>query len=77
MLVVGAVLIIGFIIILIELKGLKAIIGKKDLVLFSLFLLVGIGLNIMNGLHINLPYTLEWLVFVFQPISNLITRFLS
>jgi hypothetical protein len=48
----------------------------KDICVFFILLLVGISLNIANGLHIKIPNPLDWITFIFEPLSKSIYRFL-
>lgn len=77
MLVSGAVVLIATLIVLVEYQGIRKMIGKKDLLFFLLFLLIGTGLNILNGLHVKMPSSIGWLIIVYQPISDVFTRFFS
>jgi len=53
-------------------KGLK-----KELVLFSVLLLIGVGLSIGNAMHLKIPNPLTGLTVVFKPFSDFIFRFLK
>lgn len=59
-------------IIFIEYPSLKKGTFKKDKYLFVIFLFIGVGLNIINGLRIKFPNLLDWLIIIYKPISQLV-----
>ncbi len=77
MLAVIGILFVAFVIILIEYPLLKESKLKKEIYLFLLFIFVGIGLNIINSLHIKFPNLLDWLIIVYKPVSKIVFRWLS
>lgn len=72
MLAIIGILFVVLAIIFIEFSSIKEKKFKKEMYLFILFLLVGIGLNVINTLHIKFPNLLDWLIFVYKPISRLV-----
>ncbi|MEY9977405.1 hypothetical protein [Lysinibacillus sp. RC79] len=44
----------------------------KTIVIFSIFLLIGVALNIGVSLRIKIPSPLDLLTFIFSPIKDLI-----
>lgn len=72
MLVVLGILLVAFAIVWVEFPLLKNSKSNKDISLFSLFLLIGIGLNMMYELHLNPPNLLGWLMIVYKPISRIV-----
>jgi len=77
MLAVISVLFAAFAIIFIEYPLLKDSKLKKEIYLFLLFIFAGIGLNIINSLHIKFPTLLDWLIIVYKPVSKIVFRWLS
>lgn len=47
---------------------------KKELLVFSILLTIGIGLSIAQGLGKAIPNPLDLLTLVFQPIHNVFVR---
>lgn len=72
MITVIGILSVALTIIFIEYPTIKKGTFKKEEYLFVLFLFIGIGLNIINGLHIKFPNLLDWLIIVYKPISQLV-----
>ena len=77
MLTVISVLTVGLAIILIEYPLLKIQKLKKEMYLFIFILFIGIGLSIINYLHIKFPYLLDWLIIVYKPISDIVFRWFT
>ncbi len=77
MLKVISIISVGLAIILIEYPLLKERMLKKEMYLFLLLLLIGIGLNIIHFLHIKFPNLLDWLIIVYKPISDSVFRWFS
>lgn len=77
MLAVIGVIFVAFAIVFIEYPLLKESKFKKEIYLFLLFIFVGIGLNIINSLHIKFPNLLDWLIIVYKPVSKIVFRWLS
>lgn len=77
MLAMIGVLFVALAIIFIEYPLLKDSKLIKEIYLFIFFIFVGIGLNIINSLHIKFPNLLDWLIIVYKPISKIVFRWLS
>lgn len=77
MLVVVGILFVALVIVFIEYPLLKDRIFKKEMYVFLFLLFIGIGLNIINSLHIKFPNLLDWLIIVYKPISKVIFSWLS
>ncbi|QBP39881.1 hypothetical protein [Paenisporosarcina antarctica] len=50
---------------------------KKELLVFSIFLAIGIGLSITLGLEKTIPNPLDLLTFVFKPLNDVIALLLK
>jgi len=71
MYVIIGVLFVSLVIVYIELPSIKERKLKRELYSFVFFLLIGIGLNMVNGLHIKFPNLLDWLAIVYKPVRQL------
>lgn len=50
---------------------------KKELWVFSILLLFGTGLSIAQGLQKEIPNPIDWISFIYKPLSDLISSFLK
>jgi len=66
------ILFIVLVIVYIELPLLKECKLKREICSFVFFLLIGIGVNMVNSLHVKFPNLLDWLAIVYQPVSQLV-----
>jgi len=71
MYVIIGVLFVSLVIVYIELPSIKERKLKREIYSFVCFLLIGIGLNMVNGLHIKFPNLLDWLAIVYKPVRQL------
>lgn len=71
------ILAVGGIIINIEVPLLLKQKSKKELWIFSILLFVAIGLSIAQSLRIKLPNPLDWVAYVYKPLSDLIFGWLE
>ncbi|MDR0267139.1 hypothetical protein [Paenibacillus sp.] len=60
------------VIILIEVPRLIKKKLRKELWVFTILLIVGIGIGIAEGLHWPIPNPLDMVIAVYEPISNII-----
>lgn len=72
-----AILFVAFVIVLIEYPMLKKGEFKRERFVFIFFLLIGITLNLIINFNLNIPSLIDWLSIVYQPISQLISNWLS
>lgn len=49
----------------------------KELWVFSILLLIGAGLSLALSMHVTLPSPLDFLTWIYKPISDLFKKFLS
>jgi hypothetical protein len=68
MLSTAAILAVGLMIGLIEVPALLKRRERKDLWVFSVLLLAGIGLSIAVSLNIEIPTPLLWIKKIYEPI---------
>ena len=50
---------------------------KKELWVFSLLLLLGIGISIAQSLHIHVPSPLDFIAYLYKPISEFLHSILT
>lgn len=62
----------GFFIAVIEAPYLIRKKMKKELYIFFLLLLIGIGLSVIQALRIKLPNPLDWITAMYKPISEIV-----
>ena len=72
-----SILAVGGIIIAIEVPSLLKQKEKKELWIFSILLLVAIGLSIAQSLRVTLPNPLDWIAYVYKPLSELVFGWLE
>ncbi|MET3292762.1 UNVERIFIED_CONTAM: putative membrane protein YczE [Brevibacillus sp. OAP136] len=66
------ILIVILIICLLEVPSLLKKKQRRELLAFSVLLLVGTGLNIALALHIELPNPMDWIIAVYKPVSDMV-----
>ncbi len=77
MLKIIIILFVAAMIIFIEYPTIKQKNIKSDKVSFFMFLIIGIGINLIANINIKVPSLIKWLKIVYQPISQLVTSWLS
>lgn len=45
---------------------------KKELAVFSVLLIFGVGLGIAQALHMKIPNPTDWLIAIYKPLSDAI-----
>jgi len=71
MVVIG-ILAIAAIIAMMEVPGLWKKRHMKELWVFTLLLLLGTGIHIAQSLSVKLPNPLDWITYLYKPISDFI-----
>lgn len=71
------IILVALIITLIDFPTLKKRKLNREVFLFFALLLIGVGLNIVSSLNLKVPTLIDWLIIVYQPISQLVFRWLS
>jgi len=51
--------------------------AKRELWVFSVLLVIGVGLSITRGLNVSIPNPLDVLIIVYKPLSDLLTSLLN
>lgn len=74
MLKVIGILLIAAVILWMEVPPLLEKKDKKELVVFSILLMIGVGLSMALGLGKAIPNPLDLLTFVFKPIHDVFVR---
>ena len=77
MLMVIGIIVIAIVIIAIEVPNLKKQKLKKEALVFSILLLMGVGLSIAYNLHLYIPNPLQGLAVIFKPFSNFVSGLLK
>ncbi|OAB39234.1 hypothetical protein PMSD_04710 [Paenibacillus macquariensis subsp. defensor] len=77
MLSITGILVIVIVIIAIEVPALWRNKLKNELWVFSLLLLFGTVLGIVQALHIIIPNPLDWVIAVYKPISEIVDVWLK
>ncbi|MFD2442840.1 hypothetical protein ACFSO7_02370 [Bacillus sp. CGMCC 1.16607] len=77
MVAVAGILVIVAIIIAIDVPPLLRKKLKKELWIFSILLLIGIVLSVAQVLEMKIPNPLEWIIAIYQPLSNMIDQLLK
>ncbi|WP_208591131.1 hypothetical protein [Gracilibacillus suaedae] len=75
--VIIVVFLIGFILILLEVPSIWRREEKKELLVFSILLVIGIGLNVAKELNWNILNPLDVLIFIYKPISDFVMSLLK
>lgn len=68
------ILLIAAIVLWIEVPPLLEKKHKKELLVFSILLAIGVGLGIALGFGQPIPNPMDLLTFIFKPLNNAITR---
>lgn len=71
------ILLIAAAILLIEVPPLLEKKYKKELLVFSILLAIGVGLSITQGLGKTIPNPMDLLTFVFKPLDDVIAPLLK
>ncbi|WP_428909890.1 hypothetical protein [Niallia sp. Krafla_26] len=71
------ILVIGVAVILFEVPPLLKNKERRELTIFSLFLLTGITFNILLSFNVELPNPSDWLLKLFSPMDDFIERIFS
>ncbi len=50
---------------------------KKELWIFSVLLLFGTTIGIAKALHLGLPNPLDWIIYIYNPVSQLLNTWLK
>ncbi len=77
MLVIVGILVVAAFIVLIEVPTLLKKKLRKELWVFSLLLLFGVGLSIANSLQIDIPNPMDWITVVYKPVSDVVSGLLK
>ena len=72
MTVISGILLVTVVISLIEVPSLLKKGLKKELWVFGILILLGTGLNIAQGLKIDIPNPLDWINVVYKPFSDFV-----
>ncbi|KKI88447.1 hypothetical protein WQ54_31495 [Bacillus sp. SA1-12] len=70
MIVILGILLVAVAIALIEVPSLLKKGFKRELWVFGILLLFGVGLSIAEGLQMNIPNPLDWIKVVYMPFSD-------
>lgn len=68
---------LAMVIALIEVPDLLEKKLKKELCFFLILLLLGMGLSVAVAMRVDLPNPLDWIFFIYKPLSDWIFRFLT
>jgi len=66
------ILLVATVIVFIEVPSLLEKKQKKELIVFSILLFIGVTLSILRAFGINIPNPLDLLTFIFKPMNDLI-----
>ncbi|MEW9674212.1 hypothetical protein [Ammoniphilus sp. 3BR4] len=70
---IAGIVVIGVIMMFIEVPSLLKKKQRRDLWVFSILLLFGVGLNILEQQDVNIPNPFEGITAIFQPYSDVIS----
>ncbi|NMD69163.1 hypothetical protein HHO41_02600 [Bacillus sp. DNRA2] len=73
----AGILIISLLIAWFEIPKLKQDKATKEMIVFCFFLISGTVLSILSALRITIPNPVNWLIFLFEPVSKWIERLLT
>ncbi len=68
--VVAGILAVTIAIIIIEVPSLRRRQLRKELWVFSIMLLFGVGLSIAKSLQVKIPNPVDWIIVVYKPLSD-------
>nr|WP_226530688.1 hypothetical protein [Metabacillus niabensis] len=71
------IILVGVLIIMAEVPILIRNKEIKQLGVFFILLMLGVGLSIAKTFNVNIPNPLEALIFFYKPISDVVTSWLS
>lgn len=71
---IAGILVIGVIVMFIEVPSLMKKKQRRDLWVFSILLLLGVVLNILENQKVTIPNPLDMITAVFQPYSDVISE---
>jgi hypothetical protein len=74
---IAGILVVAVAIAIIELPSLLKNNLKKEIWVFSILLVFGLGLNIAESLSVDIPNPMDWIAIVYKPFSDLIYGFLK
>ncbi|MEK3886188.1 hypothetical protein [Bacillus sp. FSL K6-3431] len=77
MVAVAGILVIVAVIIAIDVPPLLRKNLKKELWIFSILLLFGTALSIVQVLNIKIPNPLDWIAAIYKPLSDMIEKLLK
>jgi hypothetical protein len=66
----------GAVIVLIEFPFLRKS-GKKEIWAFSVSLIVALALGIAKAVRVPIPNPLDWIAYVFKPVSEMVFKWLA
>ncbi|MGM0839277.1 MAG: hypothetical protein ACQEWE_01020 [Bacillota bacterium] len=70
------IVIVAILIIMAEVPSLLKNKAKRELWVFSVLFVIGVGLSIARGLNVSIPNPLDVLIIVYKPLSDLLTSLL-
>ncbi|WP_257348508.1 hypothetical protein [Pseudalkalibacillus decolorationis] len=74
---IAGILLIALLIIIFEVPSLWKSKQKKELWVFFLLLIFGVGLSIAKSLAVNIPNPLDWIIAVYKPFSDAMMNILK
>ncbi|MFJ8257522.1 hypothetical protein ACIQ4Z_09520 [Peribacillus asahii] len=74
---VAGILLIVVVIIAIDVPPLLRKKFKKELWIFSIFLLFGTALSIAQALNIKIPNPIDWITAIYKPLSDMLEKLLK
>ncbi|MDQ6420226.1 hypothetical protein RB620_12340 [Paenibacillus sp. LHD-117] len=77
MLAIAGILTVSIAIAMLEVPGLKKKKWKKELWFFFVLLFFGAGLSIAQSLNVKIPNPLDWISFMYKPLSDSLTSLLK
>lgn len=69
-----AIVLVASVIFLIEVPSLVKKKQKKEIVVYSILLLIGVGLNITYAIGKTIPNPLDFITFMLKPLSDFISQ---
>ena len=68
------ILMVAAVIVYIEVPSLRKKQYKKELIVFSILLTLGVGLGVVNSFGIKIPNPTDLLTFIYKPLHDALTR---